>query len=244
MEMMDKYFDIVKSQLCEIQNDEVENIDKASDIMSETLQNDGLIYVFGSGHSQMFSLEMFYRAGGLVPVNPMLQASVAMYTGTITSEYERLENIGDKIFDKSGMTSKDTLIIVSHSGRNSMPIDLAIAAKKAGVKIITIVSKNFMEGITSRHKSGKFVKDFADVIIDNHCMLGDATIQIDGMKSKVAGTSSILSISILESLVAETVKKCVDNGYYPPVWVSGNVDEGDKMNRENYLKYRNRVCYL
>ena len=192
----------------------------------------------------MFSLEMFYRAGGLVPVNPMLQASVAMYTGTITSEYERLENIGDKIFDKSGMTSKDTLIIVSHSGRNSMPIDLAIAAKKAGVKIITIVSKNFMEGITSRHKSGKFVKDFADVIIDNHCMLGDATIQIDGMKSKVAGTSSILSISILESLVAETVKKCVDNGYYPPVWVSGNVDEGDKMNRENYLKYRNRVCYL
>lgn len=244
MEIMNKYLDIVKDQLNDIQNNEGSKISEAASIMANTLKNDGLIYVFGSGHSQMFCLEMFYRAGGLVPVYPMLQASVAMYTGTITSEYERLENIGDKVFDKSGMTAKDTLIIISHSGRNSMPIDLAMAAYNAGVKIITIVSKQFMNGITSRHKSGKFVKDFASVVIDNHCILGDATIQIPGMPSKVAGSSSILSISILESLVAETVSLCAKDNFYPPVWVSGNVDHGDKLNKENYLNYRNRVPYL
>ena len=244
MEMTKKFMEIVHSQLNEIENEEGKNIDQASDIMAQTLQNDGLIYVFGSGHSQMFCLEMFYRTGGLAADSPLLQASVAMYTGAITSDYGRLENIGDKIFDRSGMTSNDCLLVVSHSGRNSMPIDLVMSAKKAGVKIITIASKKFMEGVSSRHKSGKFVKDFADVVIDNHCYMGDAVIEIDGMPSKVSGSSSILSIAVIESLVAETVKKCVDNGFVPKIWVSGNVDEGDKMNQESYLMYRRRVPYL
>ncbi|NDO79768.1 hypothetical protein CJP72_02960 [Citrobacter sp. NCU1] len=239
-----EYLNIVNQQLSKIEESESKNIEDAANVISDTLEKDGLIYIFGTGHSQMFSLEMFYRAGGLVPVHPMLEASVAMYTGTKTSEYERVPDIGKVIFKKSGMTSKDTLIIVSHSGRNPMPVDLAESAKAAGVSIITIASGAFMAGVSSRHPSGKFVKDFADVIIDNHCDLGDAVIDIEGMSTKVAGTSSILSIAIIESIVATTINICVNRGFTPPVWMSGNLDNGDAHNEQHYLQYRNRIPYL
>jgi len=244
MSLTSDYLGLVYAQLTDINENEQENIESAAELMKETLVNDGIIYVFGCGHSQMFSMEMFYRTGGLVPVNPMLQPAVSMASGSITSEYERLEGIGKKVFEKSGMTSKDTLIIVSHSGRNPMPIDLAMSAKEAGVSVVTIASGAFMDGVTSRHSSGKFVKDFADVVINNHCVYGDAVVEVEGMDSKIAGTSSILSIFILGTLVVNVVDKCVKEDFYPPIWISGNVDGGDEKNKINYLKYRDRIPYL
>lgn len=244
MTTTEEYIGIVKGQLEDIEENESENILKAAHLMKDTLINDGLIYVFGSGHSQIFSIEMFYRAGGLVPVNPMLEASVAMNTGTMTSEYERVTGIGTKIFEKSGMKEGDTLIVVSHSGRNPMPIELARAASKAGIKVITIVSSEFMKGVSSREASGKFVKDYAEIVIDNHCIYGDAVLEFDGLDMKAVGTSSILSITILESMVANTIELCLEEGYTPPIWVSGNVDDGDKKNNENYLKFRSRIPFL
>lgn len=239
-----EYLSIVHDQLRVIEEKEKDNIVKASKILAKTLENDGIIYAFGTGHSQMFAIEMFYRAGGLVPVNPMLEPSVAMYSGMKSSEFERLPGIGKVIFEKSRMTSNDCLLIVSHSGRNSMPVDLAIAAKEAGVKVITIASSNFMNGVQSRHKSGNFVKDYADVFIDNRCAYGDAVLDIEGMDSKVVGTSSILSITIVECIVATTIDLCLEAGFKPPVWISGNVEGGDAKNMINYMKYRNRIPYL
>lgn len=244
MDRIREYIEIVQRQLNDIEKNEKENIKEAAKILKDTLKQDRIIYVFGSGHSQMFSLEMFYRAGGLVPVNPMLESSVAMTNGTKTSEYERIHEIGNIICEKSGMKEGDCLIVVSHSGRNPMPVDLVMEAKKKGVKIITIVSNDFMSGIESRHRSGKFVKDFADVIIDNHCILGDAVIEIEGMPSKVAGTSTILSVAIIESMIATTIELCVKDEFIPPVWVSGNLDNGDEINMKNYYKFRNRIPYL
>lgn len=128
-----------------------------------------------------------------------------------------------------------TAVIVSISGRNAGVVDMALAAKKIGMKVIALSSKQFANSTTSRHSSGRHLTDVADVVIDIKCVSGDAALSIDGLEPRFCGTSTVLGMSVMESIIAQTVENCAKAGYYPPIYVSSNLDKGDAINKE-YIK--------
>lgn len=151
-----------------------------------------------------------------------------------TPVYLELENTDEK----------DTMIIVSISGRNAAVVDMALSAKSKGMKVIALTSLEFTGSVTSRHSSGKLLKDISDVVIDIKCVSGDACLSMDGMDHKFCGTSTVLGMAVMEAIIAQTIEKCVKNGYIPPVYVSSNLDEGDAINNEHIKNYKNKIGCL
>src|SRR5690606_21905920 len=137
-------------------------------------------------------------------------------------EYLELENT----------SSDDAMIIVSISGRNAAVVDMALAAKEKGMKVIALVSEQFSSKVSSRHSSGKNLKDVADVVIDIKCVEGDACLSLEGLPTKFNGTSTVLGMTVMNALIARCIEICVDKGYNPPIYVSSNLDEGDDINKK------------
>lgn len=236
-----EYFSIIKEQL-QKQEEEFDNIEQAAQYCAQSIEQDRVIHVFGSGHSQMFAMEIFYRAGGLVPVNGLLSPHYSLYPKPKLSTYqERIEGFADKYLELENTDSKDTMIIVSISGRNAASVDMALAAKEKGMKVIALTSLAFSENVSSRHSSGKLLKDVADVVIDLKCDLGDAALELEGLEPKFAGTSTVLGMTIMESIIGRTVELVHEKGIDVPIFVSSNLDRGDKINEQHLANYRNKI---
>lgn len=236
---------IVQDQINEMLSSQGEKILEASKILSESLVSDGIIHIFGCGHSQMFAQEMFYRAGGLVPVNPLIIPHLSLNpVAKLSTLLERTEGFVGTYLDLEYTTNKDTMIIVSVSGRNGAVVDMAIAAKKKGMKVIAITSMNFSENVPSRHSSGKKLFEYADIVIDLKCVFGDAVCEAEGFEYKFAGTSTIIGMLVIQSLVSQTIEECLNLGFKPPVWVSSNTEEGDDVNQKLIEKYKHIISCL
>ncbi|GLI50371.1 MULTISPECIES: SIS domain-containing protein [Tepidanaerobacter] len=237
-----EYYSIIKNQLKMQFEEEKESIEKAAEYCANSIMSERLIHVFGCGHSQMFAMEIFYRAGGLVQTNPLLIPHMALFPkAKLSTIQERVENFTPAYLELINTDEKDTMIIVSISGRNAGVIDMALAAKKKKMNVIALTSLDFTNSVSSRHSSGKLLKDISDVVIDIKCVAGDACLSIDGMKHKFCGTSTVLGMAVIEAIMAQTIENCVKLGYIPPVYVSSNLDEGDAINEEYIKKYRNII---
>lgn len=220
---------------------------QAAKLMSNCIVKDGLIHVFGSGHSQMFAMELFYRSGGLVPINALLYPQMAVAPmATMSSVFERMEGFGKQALELENIGPHDVMIIASVSGRNGSTVDIALAAKAKGMPIIALTSKAYSESVPSRHSSSKRLFELADVVIDLKCPLGDASMSIEGVVSKFASTSSILGMAVLEALVSQTVANLVQENIEPPLWVSANLEskQGEAINQAHIRKYKNRIHFL
>lgn len=240
-----EYYSIIKDQLETQFEEEGKNIEKAAEYCANSIMAGRLIHVFGCGHSQMFAMEIFYRAGGLVQVNPLLIPHMALFPkAKLSTIQERIEGFTPAYLELIDTDEKDTMIIVSISGRNAGVIDMALAAKERKMKLIALTSLDFTNKVTSRHSSGKLLKDIADVVIDIKCLAGDACLSIDGMEHKFCGTSTVLGMTVIEAIVAQTIENCVKSGYIPPVYVSSNLDEGDVINEEYIRKYKSIIDCL
>lgn len=240
-----EYYEVIKKQLEDTFKNEGEQIVKAASLMADSIIEDGLVHVFGCGHSQMFAQEMFYRAGGLVPVNALIIPHLSLNpVAKLSTLFERTEGFAQTYLDMEHTTEKDTMIIVSVSGRNGAVIDMALAAKNKGMKVIALTSRNFSSGVSSRHSSNLKLVDVADVVIDVKCEFGDAAMSLKGLDYKFSGTSTVLGMSIIQSMVAQTVEDCVSKGFNPPIWVSSNTEEGDEINLKYINNYKHRVGCL
>ncbi|HEY8364529.1 MAG TPA: SIS domain-containing protein [Haloplasmataceae bacterium] len=234
-----EYYANIKEQLEKQFNQEGKNIEKAAEYCAQSIMNDRLIHVFGCGHSQMFAMEVFYRAGGLVQVNPLLIPHMALFPkAKLSTLQERIEGFTPNYLDLENTDEKDTMIIVSISGRNAGVVDMALAAKAKGMKVICLTSLDFSDSVKSRHSSGKKLKDVADVIIDVKCISGDACLSDERMEPRFCGTSTVLGMAIMESIVAQTIENCLNKGFIPPVYVSSNLDKGDAINQKHIEKYK------
>lgn len=240
-----EFYEIVKSQLEEQMTEEKENIEEAAKICAETIKKDRLIHVFGCGHSQMFAMEVFYRAGGLVPVNALLIPHLSVFPKAKLSTFqERVEGFSQEYLELQNTSPDDVMIIVSISGRNAAVIDMAKAAKEKGMTVIALVSKQFSGKVISRHSSGKKLTDLADVIIDIKCVEGDACLSMEGLPVKFTGTSTILGMTVMNSILARCIEICVEAGYSPPIYVSSNLDEGDEKNKKYIKDYQGIISCL
>lgn len=240
-----QFFGNIEKMLRQVSEVEEENIIQAVQIIKESIKEDGVLHVFGCGHSQMYAMELFYRAGGLVPVNAVLAPSLSLEPSAPISTFsERQEGLAKVILDKENVHPQDVMLIVSTSGRNAVPIEMAIEAKKKGMKVIALTSLDFSKEVKSRHHSGEKLFDKADVVLDNHGEPGDAIMETEGLESKFGSTSSIIGFTILQSIIVQVIEELVKDGVEPPIYVSSNLDKGDQINKEFIQKYRDRLTCL
>ena len=237
---MDIYTNEIKELLDEVNTDETENIEKACKIMYEAMREDKVVHVFATGHSHMFGEELFYRAGGLVQINPILEPFLMQHEGAVRStKYERLSGISEIIYNSLNLEENEPFIIVSNSGINSVPIEMARLANRDGRKVIGITSKNVSKELPSRDIEGKHLYELCDVVIDNHSPMGDGIIK--SKYGSIGASSTILNSYIAQRLVLGIIDMYEKDGLVPPIYMSANIKGGDEHNKELYKKFQKRI---
>lgn len=246
MNAIDQYYTRIGEILGEIIHKEREPIEQAAQLLAKTIEEKHSIFAFGCNHAGLVTLETFYRTGGLVPINPVRAPGMMLEIAPITSssKMERLDGYGRVIFNGLPAKSGDVIIIHSVSGRNNVPIDMAIAAKEAGVYVIVLTNMNTTNFVLSRHPSEKKLHDFADILIDNHGDRGDASVKLNGFMQKVAPTSTAAGAFIINAITARCAEILNDSGIAPPVFMSGNIDGGDEYNAKIIKEYEKNIFYM
>ncbi len=240
-----EYFNEIRTLLDEVEGSQSEQMVATAKLISDSIKEDGVLHVFGCGHSQMYAMEVFYRAGGLVPVNAILTPAISLEPkAPLSTQGERQVGLAKAILDNENVKENDVLIIASTSGRNAVPIEIAMEAKARGMKVVTLTSYEFTMNVTSRHESGLKTYELSDVVLDNCGVLGDAIFELEGVDAKFAPTSSVIGFTILQAIMAQVVENLVAVGYNPPIWVSANTDAGDAINKGYIERYRNRISCL
>lgn len=241
-----KYFDKIKELIDIVEIEEKENMIKAKKVIVDAVFSKKSIFSFGASHAGILSEELFYRAGGLVVINPIFAKNLMLdtYPITLTSEMERLEGYGTAIAKKSNISSGDVVIVHSVSGRNPVSIEVAMEAKKIGATVICITNLKYSQEVSSRHSSGKNLYQVSDIVIDNHGDKGDACIEIEGLDQKVSPTSTVIAATIMNSIVAQATQELIDNGLKtPPIFYSANIDGGDDLNKRIFEEYKDMIHY-
>ncbi|RLL41118.1 sugar isomerase domain-containing protein [Oceanobacillus piezotolerans] len=242
--MLHQYFSKVKDLLSDVENKETDKLSQASEKIVKSFQNGGIVHLFGCGHSHMIGEEVYYRAGGLVPIHPILHEPLMLHEGaTRSSELEKQPDYAKSFMEEQDIRKEDVLIVTSTSGRNPVPIDAALIAKEKGAFVITISSFIYAENQTSRHPSGKFLHEVADVAIDNHIPVGDALLSHEKAKVNFASGSTIIGVSIINALMAEVIASMAEAGLEPPVLISGNIDGSEEHNQGLLEKYKTRISF-
>ena len=239
------YYEAVVRLLGEIQRSQATAIDRAADSIFLSLAADGVLHVFGSGHSHLVAEEAFHRAGGLVPVNTMSEPFLTPLTPPRKSgRFERVSGIAAILLDYHEPRPEEVLLIVSNAGINPVPVELALEARARGLTVIAITSLRHAQTVSSRHASGKRLFEVADLVIDNCGEAGDGAVAFPGFVEKVGPTSLLAGAFIVNSIVCGVVERFITKGLPPPVYLSANLPGGDEHNRRLEAKYRGRIKLL
>ena len=240
-----EYIESCKNIIEKIETDGAPNIEKAAATVSETIISGKRLYLFGTGHSHMLAEELFYRAGGLVNVQPILVEPLMLHISASESTLaERVEGYAEKIFAEYRMSEGDTVVIISNSGRNGVIVDMALLCKEKGLNVIALTNLKHTYAGASRHKSGKRLCEIADTVLDNFGCVGDACVNVDGVEGKICPTSTVTGALILNAIVAQAVENCAREGFIPEHFASSNVDGGDEINNALVNKYKKELKHL
>jgi len=225
-------------------------LEAAVDLMVKAIKEDRLIYLFGGGgHTCLVMQELFWRAGGLANLCPMIDFAIHPATPAyMYLAHERMHGVGNALVDYYGVGEGDVVLVFHSYGFNAPTIDCALRAKEVGAQVVGISSSDWHKSIPAdfpiRHNSGKNLFDVADVCIDDFVPFGDTVIEVEGFDRPITGISSIIDFYVAHRLEMECVKKCVAEGVEPPVWSSANVPGGDEKNEALRKKYNPRVKFL
>lgn len=237
-----EFFAKAREILSKVEETQADNIADAAVLVSECLLNDGIVYTFGTGHSHCVAEEVCWRAGCLVPIDAILEPSLTGHTQLVKSgATERLEGFSKIILDHRDLGEHDVMIVISNSGRNAAPIEMAMEARKRNLPVIAITSLEHSRGTRSRHSGGKKLYEVADVVIDNCAPLGDAVMRVEGLSQPMGPVSNISGATIIHAIMVQAAQNMLDKGVEPPVFMSGNLDGAEEYNAPFLKKYRGRV---
>ncbi len=250
MHPVESYYHAVLDTIERIRAEETAKIQEAGRVIAESIAKGRLLHVFGTGgHSYIAGEEIFYRAGGLVPVDPILDPGVSLAFGAIrTTKVERTPGYAKGILDTYVLNAGDAFILANANGINSVTIDSALEVKKRGLTLIAVTSPSCSRGIPAghpaRHPSNKDLWELADIFIDSKTPTGEALVTIEGCDQKVGPASTIANAFILHSMVVAAVSHLVALGVKPPVWKSANAPGGDEQNRAYLAEHVGRIKHL
>ncbi len=235
------YLKTITDILNVIADTQADKLTKAAETIADVIKNDGIIYIFGCGHSHLIGLDCFYRAGGLVNVSAMLDTDLMLHNGAAkSSKMEKMSGIAEAVFERYCITEKDLLIIVSTSGKNAVPVEMAQVASKNGIKNIAVVSSAYF----ADKKGTPMLYECADMYIDNCVPHGDAVIDIKGAETKMGSVSTVASSFILQTILMEGTDIAGESGARLPVYMSGNIQGGAEFNNKLIKEYLPRIKHL
>ena len=240
----DFYLERVRSMIKEVQEGGRESIFKAAEVIAESLAKGKILHIFGSSHSLILAEEIFCRAGGLASIDLISAPGMRVEDGRVSTWHERQEGYATQILDRYQTALGEVMLIISTSGRNPVPIEMALEAKKRGLNVIALTSLTYSKAVESRHSSGKKLFEVADIVIDNGAIPGDAVVEIEGVPNKVGPTSAVVGCAILQALIVRVVEIMAEKGLEPPVWLASNVPGGDEANAKYINKYKARIRHL
>ena len=233
---MSEYLEKIGEVLKRIEDEEAGRLARAAELVADVICRDGLVHVFGCGHSHLAALDTFYRAGGLACVSPLLDEDLMLHDGAAkSSRLEKTSGIASEAFRRQGVKTGDVVVVISASGKNAAPVEMLRAAKAAGVTTVAISSAAY-------RAHGATLLDEADVPIDCKVPYGDAVIDVGA--AKMGGLSTYASLFILNTILIEGAKKAAARGVTPPIYVSGNVEGGTARNVALEERYFGRVKRL
>jgi uncharacterized phosphosugar-binding protein len=230
------YIHAVQDVLQQIATEQIEAIHLAGCLVGTALANGGVVHTFGSGHSHMIAEEAFFRAGGLAPVNAILDERLLFLHGALEStEAERELGYAQTILSRENISSNDVAIVISNSGRNAVPIEMALGFHSRGVKVIAITNVRQSAASSSRHASGKRLFELADVVIDNCVPAGDAVLSLPGTPHKLGPASTVAGAAIINTIMIEAALYLQRKGHPVPVLLSANLETSSQKALEESL---------
>lgn len=229
-ELSHPFFAAVRRVLDAIEATQQSAIDAAARAVADSLAQGGVLHVFGTGHSHILAEEVFFRAGGLVQVNAILDPGLMLHVSALHStEVERLEGYAAIVLDRYVIRAGDVMVVVSNSGRNAVPIEAAYYAQQRGLVVIAVTSAAEYADTEVRHSQGKRLAEIADIVIDTHVPKGDALMTLPGLPHALGAASTIAGSTVMQALIYATVKELLDRGHQPEVIVSANAEGGQDL---------------
>lgn len=250
MQIEAEYRKAIVECLSQIEQTETDSLRKGAKLLAQAVAAGRLINIIGpGGHSNMAVEEVFWRAGGLAPVNAILDAGTNLIHGAKRSNIvERTPGYARAVFDAYRLQKGDVLVIVNAYGINTMSIDTALLCKERGLQTIGITSTSFADTVPkdapSRHSSGKNLADLVDVYINNHLPLGDAVVSLPGINQNMGAMSTFVNSYAVNCLMMETALALKEMGVEPKIWMSANMPDGDRCNKAYEQEYMPRVKHL
>lgn len=242
------YFDTVLPILHRAFESQEDLLKAVAERMADVILGDHIIYAFGAGHAGIIAEEMFYRAGGLVPVVPIFAPGLVTFTrpATLETQLERLSGYATLLLDSCKITEHDLLIVHSNSGRNTVAIEMAEEAQNRGVSVVALTNVAHSAAVTSRHPRGMKLMDFADYVIDNCGVVGDASVRLGSNESDLFSgpTSTVVGAALMNALVVETAQILLARGLEAPIFRSANIDGSESSNQRWMDHYAPRLLYL
>jgi uncharacterized phosphosugar-binding protein len=224
---------------------QVNGIETAASWIAGAIGGGGLMVITGTGHSHMVAEEAFYRAGGLVAVCPVLEPSLLLDRGAIKStQVERLHGLGTIVIDDAGVTPGDVLVVVSNSGRNPVPVEMAVRGREIGCRVVAITSRAHADAVASRHVSGRKLVDVADLVLDNGVPYGDASLSIEGLEGRVGPLSTIAGVALINAVTVRVAELLVAAGTPPQVFSSANLASESPLDPRVVQQARARIRAL
>ncbi len=205
-------------------------IGRTADLFAATILAGRMVHVFGSGHSRIMVEEMWPRYGSFPGFNPIVELSLTYHNAVVGANGQRqamfLENVSGlaaRILRNFVFTPQDSALVISSGGCNVVPVEIAEEFQRRGVPVVAIISKTHSEASTSRHREGKRLQDFAEVVLDTGAPIGDAMVKIEGLETPVAPGSTVGGCLLVNAVKAETAARLTAAGQPPKVLTAADV---------------------
>ena len=239
------YLEAIINLLQKVNQSQAEVIERAAQVIADAIQAEHLVYVFGPSHAGILTQELFYRAGGLVPVNPILPPGLTTDVRpiTLTTKLERLPGFGAQIIAETPIEAGDILIVHSVSGRNAVAVEVAQGARERGAFVIAVTSREYSRAVQPRQPGMPRLFEVADLVLDNCVPVGDALIELPGLPQHVGPASTVSGAAILNAVVVRTTELLFQRTGNAPIFISANIDGGDEHNQRWLEHYRGRLTY-
>jgi uncharacterized phosphosugar-binding protein len=239
------YLTRMSDLLARVGESQAERVGEAAALIAGALHAGGVVQVFGSGHSEALAMELAGRAGGLVPSNRLALRDLVIFgdaSGSLLRDprIERDPGIARRLFDLANIQPEDVFVIASNSGINGAVVELALLVKEHGHGLVAVTSAEQTRKLPPRHPSGHRLVDLADVVLDNGAPYGDALLPLPA-GGAVCAVSSVTGALLAQMLTAEVVRRMLDAGHTPPVYLSANVPGGDEHNQALESRYAGRI---